>query len=113
MIKNKAKDEVSYEQIEGYFNIIRPEDTVLENNFEGKIRLGDQPFLEQLNQGYNMETRKNAFYTKIINPKEMAYLENFKNQVQPEEIPAWWRTGDTLRYLYNSNFDLMTAIEVS
>jgi hypothetical protein len=49
--------------------------------------------------------RKLAFYTKIIKPKEMGYLEELRSD-RTLAFPDWWRDGDSLRCLYKNEFDL-------
>lgn len=87
---------VTYKQLEAYFEVLRPSKAVLD------LSLNKQTIFNKDEGGKRM-----IFYTgSVFNKDELAFIEKFEADHEELSLPAWWRTGDTLRFAHTVKFDL-------
>jgi hypothetical protein len=69
-------DRITFEQLEGYFDILRPENTVIKPEIDNIIIESDE-----------ILTRIQSFYTKAIKPNEMTFLNKISSNLAIFNLP--------------------------
>lgn len=101
---------VTYKQLESYFEILRPSKRIFDFELSSKGGL----IIEKTVFDTENPERRYIFYSDKVpmTGSELAFFKKVEEDSTFPNLPKWWRSGDTLRFAHTVKFDMNKTKQV-